>query len=312
MLLLTQDLVASDVEQVGNLPVRPKPHHRTPLARQCGRCQTCPTIQSPGRKLAGAFSVGLSWLILASSCVLAGSEPGSEDVELFERAIRPLLHEHCYECHSATSQKLRAELHLDSRAGMVQGGESGPAIVPGNPADSLLLQAVRYESFEMPPSGKLSDSEISDLEQWIARGAPWPEESPPASLISTPFDWRSRAADHWAWQPLRSRFATNPTIDKFLQTAMAQRGLRPSAEAPRPVLIRRAWFDLIGLPPTPTDIERWLAEPSADWFERMVDELFASPHFGETWARHWLDLVRYGESCGHEFDYPIHDGVSIP
>jgi hypothetical protein len=232
-------------------------------------------------------------------------------LEFFERQVRPLLAEHCYSCHSVDSKKLQAGLMVDSRAALVRGGDSGRAIVPGDVDGSLLIEAVRYESYEMPPKGKLSPNEIEVLERWVEMGAPWPDEAVPSADATRPiFDLDQREAEHWVWQPIRSP-AVPPVInqawprselDHFVLAGLEEAGLRPAADADKTALLRRLYFDLIGLPPTLRQAAEFLSDTSPRATERVVDQLLDSPHFGERWGRHWLDLVRYAESRGHEFD----------
>lgn len=239
--------------------------------------------------------------------------PSAPELEFFEAKVRPLLVEHCYACHSTASEKLQAGLRLDSRASILQGGDSGAAVVPGDIDGSLLIESVRYESYEMPPKGKLADDDLATLERWVELGVPWPAETAPQDGTNRKsFDLQQRAAEHWAWQPL-SR-ATPPqvqdqswplgAVDQFILAKLEQAGLDPAADIDRPALLRRLCFDLLGLPPTPEQFSAFVNDvgSTADAVERMVDRLLQSPHFGERWGRHWLDLVRYAESRGHEFD----------
>lgn len=233
------------------------------------------------------------------------------DLEFFEKEIRPLLVEHCYSCHSGTSEKLQASLRVDSREALVRGGDSGPAIVPGDVDASIFIQAIRYESYEMPPKGKLADDEIKAFEKWVAMGAPWPEgDQPSDSNVVPEFDLKKRKSEHWAWQPvtkpelptISNKNWPRSSLDHFLLAKLEAQGLKPAGDVDRAGLVRRLYFDLIGLPPTPEQVAKALADQSEGAMERVVDELLQSPHFGERWGRHWLDLVRYAESRGHEFD----------
>ncbi|TWU10452.1 Planctomycete cytochrome C [Allorhodopirellula heiligendammensis] len=233
-----------------------------------------------------------------------------EELEFFEKAVRPLLVEHCYECHSTKSEKLQAGLLVDSRASLLEGGDSGAAVVPGDVDGSLFIEAVRYESYEMPPEGKLADAEIQTFERWIEMGAPWPEEAAPTASAARPeFDLEDRRNQHWSWQPIQ-RVApphehsgwSRDEIDQFVFARLDQEGLQPAPDADRHVLMRRLYFDLIGLPPTPAQAAEFLAQPGPHAVTELVDKLLVSEQFGEHWARHWLDLVRYAESRGHEFD----------
>jgi hypothetical protein len=233
------------------------------------------------------------------------------ELEFFEKEIRPLLVEHCYSCHSGSSEKLQASLRVDSRDALLQGGDSGPAIEPGDADGSLFIAAVRYESYEMPPKGKLADDEIKAFEKWVEMGAPWPAGDEPTELQGEPeFDLQRRKAEHWAWQPISSPEVPavkasdwpRAELDHFVLAKLEAEGLKPARDVDRAALVRRLYFDLIGLPPAPEQVAQTLADASDEAIERLVDELLESTHYGERWGRHWLDLVRYAESRGHEFD----------
>ena len=234
-----------------------------------------------------------------------------KQMEFFEKEVRPLLAKHCYSCHSVKSKKLQAGLLVDSRAALLRGGDSGQALVPGDADASILIEAVRYESYEMPPKGKLPEKEIATLERWVTMGAPWPQEDTPSENISeSEFAIQERKAEHWVWQPVRSptvpevmnRAWPRNNIDHFVLSQLESKGLQPSTDADRTAILRRIYFDLIGLPPTPEQAAEFLGDTSPNSLERLVDQVLDSPHFGERWGRHWLDLVRYAESRGHEFD----------
>ena len=248
---------------------------------------------------------------LPSALQAAESYP-QEQLDFFEKKIRPVLSEHCYECHSSSSKKLKASLLLDTRAGHLQGGDSGPALVPGDPEESLLIEVIRYEDpdMEMPPKSKLPDDIIADFERWVKAGAAWPDEKAPvAAGPSNSFDLEKRKADHWCWEPLDPARMQPGFIDQLIGEKLAKAKLLPAPHAQPATLLRRLNFDLIGLPPTVDEIEAFEKAAAADLdgaVESAVDRLLASPHFGEKWGRHWLDLMRYAESHGHEFDYPIH------
>ncbi len=244
--------------------------------------------------------------------VCAGdSQSANEQLEFFEKEVRPLLAEHCYSCHSARAKKLQAGLFVDSRAALIRGGDSGEAIVPGDVDGSLIIEAIRYESYEMPPKGKLPEKDIRTLEHWVEIGAPWPDEETPIDSASPPeFDLQQRKRDHWVWQPVHSPAIPDVTdrewphndIDRFVLARLESAQLKPASDTDRSALLRRLYFDLIGLPPTPQQTQQFLNDQSPQATQRLVDELLDSPHFGERWGRHWLDLVRYAESRGHEFD----------
>ncbi len=251
-------------------------------------------------------------LIVAVQNCVADDEPTASQLEFFEKSVRPLLIEHCYSCHSTATEKLKAGLFVDSRAALLRGGESGAAIVPHDADASLLIQAVRYESFEMPPKGKLGDSDIRTLEKWIEIGAPWLAEAAVSGTAetTTTFDLQKRKSEHWVWQPVQT--TSTPTvldtawprnyIDNFILARLESAGLRPVPDADRNALVRRLYFDLIGLPPTSEQVQAFVSDLEPNAIERVVDPLLDSPRFGERWGRHWLDLVRYAESRGHEFD----------
>jgi len=251
-------------------------------------------------------------MALNGAHVIADAQPATPDqLEFFEREVRPLLVEHCYSCHSGTSDKLQAGLRVDSRAALLSGGDSGPAIVSGDADASLFIEAVRYESYEMPPKGKLADDEIETFEKWVEMGAPWPAGDVPVESGGAPeFDLLTRKSEHWAWQPIaapelpavRSPQWPHAGIDQFVLARLEAAGLQPAADADRSALVRRIYFDLIGLPPTRQQLAEIMSDESSGAIPRLVDKLLNSPHFGERWGRHWLDLVRYAESRGHEFD----------
>lgn len=242
-------------------------------------------------------------------------KPNAAQLTFFETEVRPVLATHCYECHSANAKRLEAGLRLDSRRGMLRGGDSGPAIEPGNADESLLIKAVHYDGYEMPPSGKLPAKAIAALEKWIVTGAHWPDEpEPTAGSEPKAFNWKDRKEQHWCWQPIQVEEppAVQATdwpinvVDDFVLAKLEERGLIPAEDADPRTLARRVFYDLIGLPPTVEQLNEFLRDESENAFESLVDGLLESPHFGEKWARHWLDLVRYGETLGHEFDYPLH------
>lgn len=232
-------------------------------------------------------------------------------LEFFEKEVRPLLAAHCYSCHSVGAKKLQAGLLMDSREGLLNGGDSGAAMVPSDVDGSLLIEAVRYDSYEMPPKGKLSAKDIQTLERWVKMGAPWTQEAAPTARNVRPeFDLSQRRNDHWVWQPIQSPAIPivadeawpRDSLDQFVLANLEAAGLQPAEDADRLAIMRRLYFDLIGLPPTPEQTAEFLKDTSAKGTERLVDQLLGSPHFGERWGRHWLDLVRYAESRGHEVD----------
>lgn len=246
-----------------------------------------------------------AWLI---SSAAAGEQLDPAAVEFFENKIRPVLAENCYECHSQKSEEVKGGLFLDTRDGLLKGGDSGPAIVPGNPGASLLIRAVRYtdENLQMPPKDKkLSDAQIADLEHWIQIGAPDPRAGENPILAER----EERVAKHWAFQEIASPEIPNPKnsawvknpIDAFILTKLEANGMEPSEQADRRTLIRRVHFDLLGLPPTPEEVEAFVQDKGPLAYETMVDRALASPHYGERWARHWLDVARYADTKGYVF-----------
>jgi hypothetical protein len=233
---------------------------------------------------------------LATSSVFSEDTFTPEQLDFFESRIRPVLIEHCLECHSNNDNQ-KGGLSLTSRAGLLRGGESGPAIVPGKPDASLLLEALRYESYEMPPKGKLSDRIIDDFATWIAMGAPDPRvESAPAKKAEHAID----APRLWSLQPLSvieppQVDGVSDPIDRFIRGRLRREGLQPADPAPARVLLRRLYLDLTGLPPTAEEFGAFEQHPD---FEAVVGRLLDSPEFGERWARHWLDLTGYADTIG--------------
>ncbi|MCA9062972.1 MAG: DUF1549 domain-containing protein, partial [Planctomycetaceae bacterium] len=258
-----------------------------------------------------------------NEATMLANKPTPEQTEFFELHVRPLLAEHCYECHSARAEKLQAGLFVDSRAGLLAGGDSGPAVTPGQPDISLLIEAVRWESFEMPPSGKLSGQQQEVLRQWVEMGAPWPGESaspPPDHRESTaePYDWEKWRTEHWAFRAIRQPAVPAVAdqnwpasdLDRFILARLEQEGLTPAPAADPRTLIRRLWFDVIGLPPGPADVDQFIAEyhtDSAAAVASMVDQLLDSPHYGERWGRYWLDVAGYADSEGGVSADPIRE-----
>ncbi|MEM1295037.1 MAG: DUF1549 domain-containing protein, partial [Verrucomicrobiota bacterium] len=247
---------------------------------------------------------------LLTSGLLANS---AEQLEFFESRIRPILANECYSCHSNESKKIKGGLFLDSKWGWETGGDAGPAIFPGNLDESLLIDAVRRTEEivdAMPPKSALTEQQIADLEKWVEMGAPdpRPKVEEKEGLVEE-FDLEKRFNEHWSWRPVQEpatpavKNAAWPKseIDRFVLAKLEAAGLEPAKMADDRTWLRRVYFDLIGLPPTLEQIR----EAESKTREQIVDELLASPRFGEKWARHWMDLVRYAETSGHEFDYPI-------
>ncbi len=270
------------------------------------------------------------WLIavavcLSSTAALIAQEPSPADLDFFEKRVRPLLVQRCFECHSAKTEKLKGGLLLDRREAIFIGGDSGPAAVVGDINKSLLVQAIRYDNdnVQMPPAGKLPEAEIAVLTDWVRRGLPFPKSSTvKASRRAIDI---AEAKKHWAFRPLEcgvsaplsvvlrgenerqsktiqsgsDRPHSQGSIDCFIRASQYERGLTPSSEASKASLIRRLSFDLLGLPPTIDGVREFVADESPDAYERLAERFLADPRFGERWARTWLDLVRYcdiGES----------------
>jgi mono/diheme cytochrome c family protein len=257
-------------------------------------------------------------IVAGGTLVLPGPPARAEDGKaepeqraFFEEKVRPILESHCFNCHGPTKQK--AGLRLDSRTAMMRGGESGPILEPGDPAASRLIEVIRYDGdTQMPPRRKLDDAEIAVLTRWVKQGAEWPQ-SAAAAPEPPPVPTRvitSEERAFWAFQPIRDVALPSviqaswpkTTTDRFILAALEAKGLRPVGPAARRTLIRRATFDLAGVPPTPEEVDAFVADESPGAFERVVDRLLASPHYGERWGRHWLDIARYGEDQAHTFE----------
>jgi mono/diheme cytochrome c family protein len=262
---------------------------------------------------ASLAEIVLPRLCLALACALvlatrsaaesASPAPTAAAAEFFEKEIRPILVGSCGQCHGA--EKQRGELRLDSRQALLKGGETGPAIVPGNPEKSLLVLAVRQTGdVQMPPKGKLKDEQIAALEHWVKMGAPWPAEH-----RLSPLERAEAQRKHWAFQPIgnpappavhNNDWCQTP-IDRFVLSRLEARQLAPSPRADRRTLIRRVSYDLTGLPPSPAEVEEFVRDPDPNAYTKLVDRLLASPQYGEHWARHWLDLARYSDTKGYVY-----------
>lgn len=242
---------------------------------------------------------GTRAVVLLGVC---GALSAAETDTFFESKVRPLLAKNCYGCHTQTAL---GGLRLDSGEAALKGGKSGPAIVPGKPAESLLMQAVthRHERLKMPPSGKLADADIAVLTEWIEKGAVWPAEAKTVKPASGEYRITAEQRAFWSFQPVKApelpKFANaawaKGAIDRFVLAALEAKGIQPSAPADPRTLIRRATFDLTGLPPTPEEVDAFVRDKSPDAFAKVVDRLLASRQYGEKWARHWLDVARYSD-----------------
>ena len=286
-----------------------------PRAARGVDCRTARTPLRPGRahskvrrrpaRVIGAY---WSWLLAAAVALLYGQSLGATDLTpsqttFFENKIRPVLADNCYKCHSTLAEKVKGSLLLDTREALLKGGESGPVIVPGDPDASLLIKAVRYTDpdLQMPKDKKLPDDEIANLEAWVKMGAP-----DPRSATAQQRQWADDKTNHWAWQPVKRVAVPEPSnpawcqtpVDNFILAKLDASGLNPNPPADKRTLIRRATFDLIGLPPTPEEVQAFVNDDSTNAFAKVVDRLLASPHYGERWGRHWLDVARYSDTKG--------------
>jgi hypothetical protein len=247
--------------------------------------------------------IGLPPLLFV--CVTA-TTAAQQPSDFFESKIRPVLAEKCYGCHNSKLKSPFGGLRADTAEGLRQGGDSGPAVRPGDPENSKLLQAMTYKgTLKMPPSGKLPDSVLADFTAWIRDGAHDPRTGAAPAAPRKGVDL-AEGRKHWAFQPIR-RPDGPASIDAFIRAKLTEQKLTPAPAADRRTLIRRVTFDLTGLPPTPAEIDAFLADDSPQAWAKVVDRLLASPHYGERWARHWLDLVRYAETNGHEYDNDKHE-----
>ncbi|MBW3542119.1 MAG: DUF1549 domain-containing protein, partial [Planctomycetes bacterium] len=247
----------------------------------------------------------LAFLVLSSTSLPAADPP--EGIEFFEKKIRPVLVAKCYGCHSSEGDEVKGGLLLDSRENIRRGGDIGPAVVPGKKSESLLLEAIRYESLEMPPDERLAPAVIEDFEKWIAMGAPDPRDG--QARAAAPTIDIEEGRKHWAFQPISDRPVPKTQdagwprtdIDRFILAGLEAKQLRPVADAAPQDLLRRISYDLTGLPPTPERVREFQAayqQDSTAAVTSLVDRLLESPRFGERWGRHWLDLARYAESAG--------------
>lgn len=254
------------------------------------------------------------WLIICITFACQAADSTADDDsarEFFEKEVRPILVARCFECHSGGDRSPKGGLRLDSREFILKGGDTGPAVELERPAKSLLVSAINYgDVYQMPPKSKMPENEIAVLTKWVSSGLPWPGNSTTAAGTVKPFDLPARVAGHWCWQPLRDTAppivstADWPTtsVDRFILAGLESKGLKPASAADKRTLLRRIYFDLVGLPPSPEEVEEFVRDETREAYERVVDRLLNSTHFGERWARHWLDLTRYAETRGHEFE----------
>ncbi len=295
-----------------------------------------PTDESPDTRFVLPYlwlGAAAALLGAASDVIQAGPVPAADAEVLFVREVLPLFEAKCFACHGQDPDDLRGGFDMLSRDGLLRGGESGePALVPGQPDDSLLYRAVRWDDLEMPPkeNDRLSEEQVSFIHDWIAADAPWPDEETVARIRRQAWDtadgvtvatsgglsdeWTSRRYDPenlWAYQPLSTDAAgglerdDRHPVDALLDRRLQELGIEPAPAADRATLIRRVTFDLTGLPPAPDDVRAFLNDPADDAraFDAVVERLLASPHYGEQWGRHWLDVTRYADSSGFANDY---------
>ena len=275
---------------------------------------------SPGKIVAASLLATVALAAALRAVDMPANHPtvgklSAADLQFFETKIRPILVQKCYNCHSKEADKVRGGLLLDTREGMLQGGNTGPSLVPGKPSESLLIQAISYkdEDLQMPPKGeKLSDEQIALLTEWVKRGAPDPRTA--ALKGASGVAYGGVGKNHWAFQPVKK--PALPTvqntswvknaIDNFVLAKLEENGMTPNAPADRATLIRRLYFDLIGLPPHPADVIEFVNDKAPNAVEKVVDKLLATPQYGEHWARYWLDVARYSDTKG---DAPRQDDL---
>ncbi len=272
---------------------------------------TCWSIKAIAKALpvvADELQPDLPWLhesqpLVATNTPAAAAEPTAEQLDFFEREIRPLLVENCISCHGPDDQS--GQLRVDSLASLLKGGESGPAIVPSSIERSLLIKAVRRaDELKMPPDAPLSSLNVNRLERWVEMGAPWPKNLDPKDIDQR----RAAVQSHWAFQPPRQpaipesqTHTASTAIDRFIHANLEQHGLNANRPANRRDLLRRLSYDLTGLPPSADEVEQFLQDTRPDAVERLIDRLLASPKFGQHWARHWLDVARYSDTKGYVY-----------
>jgi len=269
-----------------------------------------------------AAAVFLAAVCIESVCAQPGESQrratsfSGEQTSFFENDVQPILKARCLKCHGE-GPKIKGGFRIDSRAAILRGGELGPAVSLGEAAESLMLRAIRYDELEMPPGGKLPAREIAVLTRWVEQGLPWKKEKARESTTDSPTrpavapaQAKAQAKDSWSYRPVsrppvpavKNQGWCRTPIDAFILARLEAARLAPSRPADRVTLIRRLRFDLTGLPPTPEEVDDFVADQAADAYERLVDRLLESPQHGEAWGRHWLDLVRYGETNGYERD----------
>ncbi|RMG35050.1 MAG: DUF1553 domain-containing protein [Planctomycetota bacterium] len=287
------------------------------LASRCMHFRLCAGVRA---RFVATVAVGLvfAWAGNASAEQPARTErgtvrsaaprPQNGGATLFRERVASILRRRCVTCHSGEEPK--GGFRLTTREGLLKGGESGPAIDPAKPENSLLLEAINYETLEMPPQGRLPPEEIATLTKWVLAGAPWPDGLVLQPPRQRPAGRKIDPKTYWAFQPIRrppvpevkNRQWVRTPIDAFILARLEANGLKPAGDASRATVLRRAYYNLIGLPPSPEQVRAFLADDAPDAFERVVEELLQSPHYGEHWGRHWLDIVRFAETNSYERD----------
>ena len=243
---------------------------------------------------------------LPGAVATSGQAISAEDLLFFESRIRPVLVDRCYKCHSHDADKIKGGLMLDTREGLLHGGDTGPAVDPGKPQDSLIIDAISYkdQDLQMPPKGeRLSDQQVADLTEWIRRGAP-----DPRSLVArgSSSAYGGVGRDHWSFLPVKRQAVPavldaswcRTPVDNFILARLEGNAMKPNPRADKYTLIRRATFDVTGLPPTEAEVQRFLVDDSPDAWAKVVDRLLDSPRYGERWGRYWLDVARYADTKG--------------
>jgi len=261
-----------------------------------------------------SFLIGAIALLCPTLAAATPSVKDAAGVEFFEKNIRPVLAEQCYSCHSTSASSIKGDLLLDSKESLLHGGKHGTVIRPGDPEHSRLIEAISYTNpkFHMPPKRSLNEEQIAAFTQWIKMGAPDPRTEDAQAALPPVYDY-AKEKNFWSFQPVKDvqppsvkeSAGLQSPIDSFLEANYEAKGLHASGPTDKRTLIRRATYDLVGLPPTPAEVDAFLADASPIAFEKVVDRLLASPHYGEQWGRHWLDVVRYADTSGCNSDYPI-------
>ena len=264
------------------------------------------------------MTLGSRFVVFSVGCLVlaAGNLQADEGIDYFEKNIRPVLAARCYGCHSSKLPSAQGDFFADTKEGLLRGGKSGvPAVVPGKPDESLLVKAIQgsHKDLKMPPGKPLPKEQVQAFVEWVKMGAPDPRTgSTPVVKEQPSYDWEQEKK-HWAYQPVRnpeppavvSPEWSRTAIDRFIKAKLDEKGLPPLPRAGKRTLLRRVTYDLTGMPPTPEEIDAFLADTSTKALEKVVDRLLASPRYGEHWGRHWLDVVRYADTAGDASDYPV-------